>query len=560
MSKSPGIILSSKFARPKSGVFASYIRYMDRQEAVRNKFYENYSAFKNTQGTMDTYSEELNGLEGYIHYMENPSKTSRLFNEVYDQIPEDEITLLKEQFIVASQNGSVMWQDVFSFDNDWLIEQGYLNPDTHQLNERKIHEAVRLGMKVMFDKEQLSDSGIWLASIHYNTDNIHVHVATVEPEPTRETKKFFDEEKQQWLVEYKGTRSRKTLRAMKSAFSNHLLALKEYRIALDKLSKQIIQELRHMESSMLVTEFEQRLLELVAKLPRQKGYRKYGYAEKQGFDFRRELDAVILAYLKNYQQSEYEQYLAIQEYIVQQETKAFGENDERGYKEEILFQRLGNTILKKIEDTSLMEQFQRQKQRVYAVNQLSNQKVFALRREEKVKHMAEALQMIATSAQKVKNKNIEEAYHQYIETERLKVKNDYKREAENIFDRYHLTLGKTAKRLNQKECAYIQQKRLEEDNLSKKNRQLAHKMAFMTNEQSDYQSELKVPLNEMQQKISYYRSKHRQMNREQGGDIWQERLSLKKSMYQLKRALDNDVQAYQNERAYRQLQYKISQQ
>ena len=84
MSKSPGIILSSKFARPKSGVFASYIRYMDRQEAVRNKFYENYSAFKNTQGTMDTYSEELNGLEGYIHYMENPSKTSRLFNEVYD--------------------------------------------------------------------------------------------------------------------------------------------------------------------------------------------------------------------------------------------------------------------------------------------------------------------------------------------------------------------------------------------------------------------------------------------------------------------------------------------
>ena len=535
---------------------------MDRQEAVRNKYYEIYSAFKNTQGTMDTYNEELNGLEGYIHYMENPLKTSRLFNEVYDQIPLDEITLLKEQFIVASQNGSVMWQDVFSFDNDWLIEQGYLNKATHQLNEQKIHEAVRLGMKVMFDKEQLSDSGIWLASIHYNTDNIHVHVATVEPEPTREKKKFFDQEKQQWLEEYKGTRSRKTLRAMKSAFSNHLLALKEYRMELDFLSKQIIHELWHMESVTLVNEFEQRLLELVVKLPRQKGYRKYGYAEKQGFDFKRELDAVILAYLKNYQQSEYEQYLAIQEYIVQQETKAFGKNDERGYKEDILFQRLGNTILKKLEDTDLIEQVQSQRKNLYTSNQFLNANFPTVQRKaDKLNSMEEALKMIAISAQKAKHKNIEEAYDQYIEAERMKVKNNYEREAKNIFERYHLTLGKeSTKQLNQKECAYLRQKMLESETLPKKYYQLAHKIALMTSEQSDYQSELKESLDEMQQKIYRYRSKHSHPNREQAWNLWHEQLALKKSIYQLKRVLDNDVQNYQNERAYRQLQYNISQQ
>src|SRR5699024_12555630 len=30
------------------------------------------------------------------------------------------------------------------------------------------------------------DNALWSASVHYNTDNIHIHIATVETDPTRE--------------------------------------------------------------------------------------------------------------------------------------------------------------------------------------------------------------------------------------------------------------------------------------------------------------------------------------------------------------------------------------
>lgn len=43
----------------------------------------------------------------------------------------------------------------------------------------------------------LLNSAVWSGAIHYNTDNIHVHVAFVEPEPTRE------------LMMYKGTLQRR---------------------------------------------------------------------------------------------------------------------------------------------------------------------------------------------------------------------------------------------------------------------------------------------------------------------------------------------------------------
>ena len=36
----------------------------------------------------------------------------------------------------------------------------------------------------MLEKENLQNS-VWSGAIHYNTDNIHIHVATVEPSPLR---------------------------------------------------------------------------------------------------------------------------------------------------------------------------------------------------------------------------------------------------------------------------------------------------------------------------------------------------------------------------------------
>ena len=46
MEKTPGLVAVTKFVRPGSAVYASYINYMDRDEAVHGgEIYPDYSAY-----------------------------------------------------------------------------------------------------------------------------------------------------------------------------------------------------------------------------------------------------------------------------------------------------------------------------------------------------------------------------------------------------------------------------------------------------------------------------------------------------------------------------------
>ncbi|WP_325828471.1 MobP2 family relaxase [Enterococcus hirae] len=346
---SPGIIMTGKFARPGSSAFQSYIDYMDREEAIRNEAYDSYSAFTNKEGTNATYEgDEEETLEGYIRYMANPNKTSRLFSNDKHRLDENDVKEMKKQFTAAAKNGSAMWQDVFSFDNQWLVQHGYLDPKTNQLDEEKIHYAVRLAMTTMLEEEKMSTSAVWTASIHYNTDNIHVHVATVEPYPTRELKTFIDSETGEKVTEVKGYRSKKTIRKMKSSFANQLLGLQKERAQIDSLKKIMIEGIRSEQGKKQLHEMSQNLIRVAEKLPPQKGYQKYGYAEK--FGFKQELDKVIKQYISTNYPELFQEIIQKQTEIQVEEEAAFGEGrNSSENKLNTLFTRLGNTILKEIQ-------------------------------------------------------------------------------------------------------------------------------------------------------------------------------------------------------------------
>ncbi|NTK03287.1 hypothetical protein HQ638_11600 [Enterococcus faecium] len=354
MSSSPGIIMTGKFARPGSSAFQSYIDYIDREEAVRNEAYEAYSAFTNRNGTSAAYEgDEDETLEGYIHYMASPVKTSRLFSADKHQLNEEDLKRMKEQFTAAAKNGSVMWQDVFSFDNQWLVQHGYLDERTNQLKEEKIHEAIRLAMSTMLSEEGMTDSAVWTASIHYNTDNIHVHVATVEPYPTREKKKFVDPETGELVIEVKGYRSRKTMRKMKSVFANQLLGLQKERAKIDVLRKVMIEGIRSDQGQEQLHNIVMDLQRVAEKLPEQKGYQKYGYAEKYGF--KKELDKVIQSFIDQKFPELYQEMMDRQAYIQLEEESAFGEGrNSSENKLHTLYTRLGNHILKEIQAMDLV--------------------------------------------------------------------------------------------------------------------------------------------------------------------------------------------------------------
>lgn len=176
-----GVILKSKFVFSNQEKFSEYISYIDRSEAVRNDHFDKYSAY--VTGYMDNPEKQQNiNLKS--------ERTSALFTRTKDKLTMDEKNLLKDKFIQAQKNGSPMWQNVISFDNRFLTEHGVYDPSSGMLDEDKMRSVTRTAMEKMLKRENMQESAVWSASIHYNTDNIHIHIAAVEPIPTRPQKEF----------------------------------------------------------------------------------------------------------------------------------------------------------------------------------------------------------------------------------------------------------------------------------------------------------------------------------------------------------------------------------
>lgn len=168
MKSSPGMVVVTKFVTSEDKLFSSYIDYINREAAIRNKHIDQYNQF--------------------MDYMGNPNKTGELFTAESDSLSVEEKNNLKKLFEQAQENGSIMWQTVFSFRNDWLEKQGILKDGI--LDENKMQEIVRGSMNKMLEKENIQESAVWSAAIHYNTDNIHVHIATTEPISVRAKKRL----------------------------------------------------------------------------------------------------------------------------------------------------------------------------------------------------------------------------------------------------------------------------------------------------------------------------------------------------------------------------------
>lgn len=175
-----GVVLVTKFVSASSTVFSGYIDYINRSNAVRNENIDKY--------TIPTLDREIKQYNEYMEYMGDAKKTTELFTNKKDRLTIDEKDQLKDIFQMAQDNGSLMWQSVISFDNKWLSEAGLYDSESGVLNEFKLKEYTRLAVNAMLDKEGMTNNCIWSASIHYNTDNIHIHIATVQPVPTREKK------------------------------------------------------------------------------------------------------------------------------------------------------------------------------------------------------------------------------------------------------------------------------------------------------------------------------------------------------------------------------------
>ena len=214
---SPGVVLTSRFVFSDDKFF-EYIEYIDRPEAVRSDAYFLYSV--------------------YTDYMDNPEKQQRTglntkseraaapFTATKDNLTAAEKQALKQQFIKAQSAGSPMWQNVISFTNEFLEGNGLLDQATGLLDEEKIRTVTRQAMEEMLQDEGMAGAAVWSASIHYNIDNIHVHIAVVEPTPTRKKKeyKYVKEDGTEGTkMQFQGALKKKTFGKMKSKVVNNII-------------------------------------------------------------------------------------------------------------------------------------------------------------------------------------------------------------------------------------------------------------------------------------------------------------------------------------------------
>ncbi|MDY0407197.1 MobP2 family relaxase [Virgibacillus sp. 179-BFC.A HS] len=359
---SPAVVLRSKFVTPQSSAFNNYINYMDREDAKKHVKINNSS---NKENDFDVFYN-------FIDYMDDDEKQGELFTSSKDELDDKEKQKVKEQFQLAQQNESPMWQDVISFDNEWLAKQSLYNPTTNTVDETKMRSVVRETMHTMLQAEGMQQSAIWTASLHYNTDNIHVHVATVELYPTRERMNVLDKDSNTWHEEYRAKRKPKTLDTMKSQVANKILDRTNERNKIDELLRGTIRYKK--ENNISLSSFrktEALFIEAMNRLPDDRIQWRYGYQSIN--EARPYIDEITEMYLEQFHPEKIHELKTKLDEEVNVMKEMYGEgSDYQKYKETKLGdlkKRMGNAILAEMRAVDKEERMSVFKQKI-AMRQL----------------------------------------------------------------------------------------------------------------------------------------------------------------------------------------------
>lgn len=357
MANGPGVIMTGSFVHPSSSAYGGYIDYMNRNEAVRNQFFDTYNAIsKLNRETAVNYLEGANEAQfsAYNDYMSNPEKTDELFSSHTDQLTSEEVEELKEYFKEGQVNESPMWQIVFSFTDEWLEEQGILNRESNSVNKELLYDATRTAISELEKKEGLN--GKWTGAIHYNTDHLHIHVGYVERESTRELIDYINPHNMAFSgTQRKGKFKQKSVNATKSKFVNTLIDIQKELALVDEKLNAIVSAAKEESRSKLSDSLTEPYLKLYHQLPNNRRMWSYGYGKNQGF--KQEVDDIVSVYLNSLGTQEltdliqaatdvsaiYERtYGNPQNKATYLENKIYGENG--------LYHRLGNVVINEIKE------------------------------------------------------------------------------------------------------------------------------------------------------------------------------------------------------------------
>ena len=350
-----GVIIKSRFvtAQSKYGKnkgFKGYVDYMDRAEAV------SYDKFNN--------------------YMSNEEKSDGLFLPTINNPSPSQIQELKDKFKKAQEKGSVLEQLIISFDMNYLEE--YEVVKNGQVNGDVLKDYTRIAMQELIEKEGNMQNFIWSGAIHYNTDNVHIHVGMVDTAPS-----WTVGEGRCFNLNGKPTQRGKfklsSLNKAKSVYVNNIINSKEKNTAINSVMYDSILTSYKADSTLKELKTYKRLMKnLMDKLPENRGLWKYNMHALD--DVRNEIDAITDWILENEYHEEYEEFVELIEKLDAEYEKSYGSNDyqKNGFKENKvneLYSRIGNVILKEALNIAKNEDIVKAK-RVNMRNKFKNTNAF----------------------------------------------------------------------------------------------------------------------------------------------------------------------------------------
>jgi len=323
MRETPGVVIKSKFKVPgtkkKSRRYTTYLDYINRPDA------------KDSHEQFETYHD----------YMEDETKSSGLFTREDDRLNDQKRRVVRNIFKQAQENGSILWQDVISFDNTWLRETDVLHDDL--VDEKRLIQATRNAVDSMLQKEKMAHA-YWTGAVHYNTDNIHVHVAIVETSHMRE----------------RGKRKPKSIELMKSKVIHSLADRTKEQEKLNAFIRDELvahkrnRKIQTLPNRVLHPDLVRQFKDIYERLPEDKRQWRYNMNGMQ--PLRESLDRLTDRYIDIHFKSEFQAFNERLEQEVLFHRRSYGDTEKaeryRTTKRQDLYTRMGNAILSEMRDLS----------------------------------------------------------------------------------------------------------------------------------------------------------------------------------------------------------------
>jgi hypothetical protein len=338
--RSPDVIV--KFGYQKAN--AHFVNYTDDKDKTKEEI----------ETEISPETENVTDWKKFISYTDRKqAATTPMFNSLSNNMSADEKQDLIKQVNQAQDNSNLLWSGVLSFSNEFLEEQGIKKGD--KIDQARIKECVRKSLPDILKKEGIDDSAVWWGNIHLNTEHVHVHLGITEIDSKRE--EIFNARTKK--IEPKGNFSMQNIRTFKSVLHGNLLKpeIRNSQIEVEKSIGSIRDDLVKSISTNSVPTDKlgvHLMNDLINNLPKDKSKWRYGSNAKDFKIAKSLLRQNVKHYLETERPDEFSEFKQSVE-----EQAAFYKNAyEKGYdekqfindREEELFERLGNRLLKDLKE------------------------------------------------------------------------------------------------------------------------------------------------------------------------------------------------------------------